>query len=370
VFVVGSLRRGGAERQLVALAGALRSRGWTVWILCLEETGNEAWVAHLRNAGVRFEELHLGRITRRGKRWWQLRRIAHAYAFLRRVRPDVVYCLMWWSYILLVPVAKAARVPVVVTCRQSLSDTEGARRAFRPVHMLVDRLADAVVCVSEATRDDAIANVRTPTRKIVVIPNGVPFPSTPPPPPRGEPVAILTIANLHPYKGHHVLLKAFSLVRGCVGPGRVRLDLAGEGVERDRLIAYAEELEIRDDVRFLGTVEDVDAVIASAAFSVLPSFSEGLPLSVLESLALGRPVVASRVGGVPEILDHGGGVMVPPGDAEALAAAMVDLVADPDRREELGREGRQVVRERFSIDAIAGRTVALFDLISQRKGKG
>lgn len=369
VFVVGSLRRGGAERQLVALAETLRSRRWSVWVLCLEEAGNDAWRARVRNAGIGIEELHLARVNGRGKRRWQMSQISHAYRFLRRVRPDVVYCSMWWSYILLVPVARVARVPVVVTCRQSLSDTEGARRMLRPVHLLVDRLADAVVCVSEAASLDARDRVGTPVRKIVVIPNGVPVPGDVPPPALGEPTIILAIANLHPYKGHRVLLEAFASVRDRLGRGCVRLDLAGDGSERDDLLAYAEELGIWDDVRFLGTVDDTDAAIASAAFTVLPSLSEGLPLSVMESLALARPVVASQVGGVPEILDHGGGVMVPPGDAPALAAAMLELIEDPDRRGELGRAGREVVRDRFSIESVADRTIELFERIAHRKGK-
>lgn len=367
VFVVGSLRRGGAERQLVALAEALRARGWTVWILCLDDAGNDEWLARVRNAGVQVEELELGRVRGWGKRRWQLARIAHAYGFLRRFRPDVVYCSMWWSYILLVPVARAARVPVVVTWRHGLSDMEGARRVLRPVHLLVDRLADAVVCVSEAASIDAIVNVKTPPRKIVIIPNGVPVPKEMPPPPIGVPVTIVAVANLHPYKGHRVLFEAFVSVRDRLGRGRVRLDLAGDGSARDDLLAYAEELDIRDDVRFLGTVDDVDAAIASSAFTVLPSLSEDLPLSVIESLALARPVVASRVGGVPEILDHGGGVMVPPGDAPALAAAMLQLIEDPDRRGELGRAGREVVRDRFSIESVADRTIALFERIARAK---
>jgi glycosyltransferase involved in cell wall biosynthesis len=105
-------------------------------------------------------------------------------------------------------------------------------------------------------------------------------------------------------------------------------------------------------LRFLDSVEDVGPVIERAAFTVLPSLSEGLPNAVLESIAVGRPVIASRVGGIPEILSGGGGILVPPRDADALARAMMCLLTRPSERLEMGRRARAVAEERFSMEAL------------------
>jgi glycosyltransferase involved in cell wall biosynthesis len=369
VFVIASLRRGGAERQVVGLCEALRARGWDVWILCLNTAGNPEWLERVRRVGVVVEELDIGRPRQQRSRGWDLVRLLHGLRWLRRVRPDVAYCFMWWSYILFVPLAKLAHVPVVATCRQSLSDTEGAKSWLRWLHLLVDRLADAVVCVSEAAADDAIGNVRTPARKVVVIPNGVVLPAVAPAASNGSGVRIACIANLHPYKGHAVLLDAFADARERLGRGRLRLELIGSGVEGPRLEQQAKRLGLDGDVAFLGTVDDVESRIAASAFTVLPSISEGNPLSVMESMALGRPVLATQVGGVPELLREGGGVMVPASNAPALADSICELATDHDRRAELGAQARVIAERRFSIEAIADQTLALFRRIAASKGR-
>jgi glycosyltransferase involved in cell wall biosynthesis len=370
VFVIASLRRGGAERQVVGLSEALRARGWDVWILCLNTAGNPEWLERVRRAGVVVEELDIGRPRGERSRGWDLVRLFHGLRWLRRVRPDVAYCFMWWSYVLFVPMAKLLRVPVVATCRQSLSDTEGAKRWLRWLHLLVDRLADVVVCVSEAAGRDAVRNVGTPARKVAVIPNGVVLPEVPPAASNGSGVRIACIANLHPYKGHAVLLDAFAAARERLGAGRVHLDLVGSGVEGPRLQQQAERLGLAGDVAFLGTVDDVESRIEASAFTVLPSISEGNPLSIMESMALARPVVATAVGGVPELLGGGGGVMVPASNPSALADAIWELATDPQRRAELGAQARAIAERRFSIEVIADRTVALFRRIASAKGRG
>jgi glycosyltransferase involved in cell wall biosynthesis len=368
VFVIASLRRGGAERQVVALSEAMRARGWDLWILCLNTAGNPEWVDRVRRAGVRIEELDIGRPRDERSFGWDLLRLIHAFRFLRKVRPDVIYCFMWWSYALFVPIAKAARIPVVAACRQSLSTIERGKPWLRPLHLVVDRLADVVVCVSEAAKVDAIRNVRTPERKVVVIPNGVRVPASYGAPPNGGRVRVVCIANLHPYKGHTVLLDAFARATARVGCDRLRLELIGSGIEEPRLVEQTRRLGLAGCVEFLGTLEDVESRIRASAFTVLPSTSEGLPLSVMESMALARPVVATRVGGVPELLGDGGGVMVPPADAEALSEAIVELATDADRRSRLGEQARAIAERRFSIEAIADRTLSVFRRIAASKG--
>ena len=207
---------------------------------------------------------------------------------------------------LFVPIAKLARVPVVATCRQSLSDTEGGWRWLRPVHLLVDRLADVVVCVSRATRLDAIRNVGTPPRKIEVIPNGVAVPDAGGAPPNGERIGIACIANLHPYKGHAVLLEAFALAERRLGPGRLHLELVGSGVEHARLVEAGRAS--RRDRRWRSSARSTTSRGGSAsAFPPGSRRSARTPLSVMEVHGAGTPGRRDRVGGTPELLGDGGG---------------------------------------------------------------
>jgi glycosyltransferase involved in cell wall biosynthesis len=107
-------------------------------------------------------------------------------------------------------------------------------------------------------------------------------------------------------------------------------------------------------------VADVPALLAECSFTVLPSLTEGMPNAVLESLAHGRPVVASAVGGVPEVLDRGGGILIRPGDPEALAKAIITLLADPALVADLGAEGRALVRDSFGVDQLVADSLRLY----------
>ena len=132
------------------------------------------------------------------------------------------------------------------------------------------------------------------------------------------------------------------------------------GPEEGPLRALAREHGIVQDVEFLGSVADVPALLAKCSFTVLPSLSEGMPNAVLESLAHGRAVIASAVGGVPEILGHGGGVLVPPGDLDALADAMRTLLANPALAARLGAEGRDLVHDWFGINRMVDESLRLY----------
>jgi glycosyltransferase involved in cell wall biosynthesis len=168
------------------------------------------------------------------------------------------------------------------------------------------------------------------------------------------------VANLIAYKGHAVALTAFARVRALSPMLEARLELAGAGPEEGPLRALARERGIDEEVEFLDSVADVPALLARCSFTVLPSLSEGMPNAVLESLAHGRAVIASAVGGVPEILGHGGGVLVPPGDPEALADAMCALLTDPALAARLGAEGRALVHDRFGIDRMVDESLRLY----------
>jgi glycosyltransferase involved in cell wall biosynthesis len=168
------------------------------------------------------------------------------------------------------------------------------------------------------------------------------------------------VARLEPEKGHPTLLEAWPKVLREV-PDAYLL-IVGEGSRRDALEAQARELRIAHRVVFTGRRDDVPAVTAALDVAVLPSYREAQGMVILEAMALSRPVVASRVGGIPEMIEDGvTGLLVPPHDAEALAAAIVRLLQNHPLADTLGRAGHDMVHDRFCIELMVEAIASIYD---------
>jgi glycosyltransferase involved in cell wall biosynthesis len=168
------------------------------------------------------------------------------------------------------------------------------------------------------------------------------------------------VARLEAEKGHRTLLDAWPLV--LAAQPQARLLIVGEGSERDSLEAQAASLGVLDRVVFTGRREDVPAVTAALDVAVLPSYREAQGLSVLEAMALSRPVVASNVGGIPEMIEDGvSGLLVPPNDPEALAVAIVRLLSDHPYADMIARRGHDLAHERFCIEQMVNSIETLYD---------
>jgi glycosyltransferase involved in cell wall biosynthesis len=234
------------------------------------------------------------------------------------------------------------------------------------VYSRVERAAshwcDRIVTVSEYHRDWALRlGIGTPDR-VVAIPNGVPTRrasgSRPPSQVRAElgltdELAIVSTGRLAEQKGLEYLIRAIPLL----GPdrARVRVLLAGDGPLLEPLTALAGELGVLDEVRFLGFRSDVGDLLSAADLVVLPSLWEGLSISLLEAMAAGRAVVTTDIGSNREVTRDGAvAFLVPPKDPSALATAIRRLVADPARRDELGRLARDEQRSRYTMDRMLG----------------
>ena len=168
------------------------------------------------------------------------------------------------------------------------------------------------------------------------------------------PLRVLNVSRLAPPKGNAVLLEAVAKLRDREVPAH--LVIAGDGVRREALERLATELGINDRVSFLGAVgqERVLDELGRADVFCLPSFAEGVPVVLMEAMAMEKPVVATAVMGVPELVEDGrSGLLVPPGRPDAVADALVVLAADPDLRAALGREGRRKVIADFHVDRSA-----------------
>lgn len=177
----------------------------------------------------------------------------------------------------------------------------------------------------------------------------------------GGPARILCVGRFSPEKGHLVLLDALAELRDRGND--FRCTLVGDGPLRTAAETRAQRLGLTDALTFTGSLEPerVAQLYQLASVVVLASFSEGVPVVLMEAMARGLPVVATHVGGVPELIRDGhSGLLVAPGDSQALAEAMQRVLADPDRAATLGRNGAQTVRDKFNSAASARRIAALF----------
>ena len=208
--------------------------------------------------------------------------------------------------------------------------------------------------------------------RVRVIRNAIPLPpgeetgdSARPPSASARPI-VLTVARLDPQKNLSDLIRAAAQVP------EARFLVAGEGPMRSALESEIRAHALDGRVELLGFRSDVAELLRACDLFVLPSLFEGLPLSVLEAMAAGKPVIASRVGGTDEAVVHGEtGILVPPSDPAALARAIRELLADPATAQAYGARGRARVAREFSVDAMVERVSALYDeLLAGRSGKG
>ncbi|MEV4148798.1 glycosyltransferase [Amycolatopsis sp. NPDC049691] len=328
LHVISELGAGGAETLVAGMVAHGGDYGWESAVA----GGGGFRARELAAAGTPVFGVPLARRSKTGvlKAAWAVRRA------VTRFRPDVVLAHNVGASL----VARLATRRPVVTVFHGVADEDvpAAARILR-------RTSRHVVAVSPATAGQLTgAGLPDP----VVIRNAV-F-ARPPVFGRAEvraslgvpartPVA-LCLARLEPQKRHDVLLDAWAAV-----DGDAVLWLAGDGSLRGELAGRAEALGRR--VEFLGTRTDVADLLAAADVTVLTSDWEGLPLAVLESLAAGRPVVATDVGGVGEVLADGGGLVVPPGDPAATAAALTTLLFDAAARESAAAAGLRTIRREY-----------------------
>ena len=348
--VIGGLHRGGAERMLVRSVLGLRDLGWRVSVVSLRDGPLRP---ELEAADIPLHDLA---ITRRGV-------VASARSLMtiiRRDRPEVLHS---WMFHANIPTRIAGRilgVPLVVSSEHTLQQ-ESRRRYF--ANRITGRLPHVHVCVSRAVAGFARRRIRLPPDRLVVIRNGIETDEFRPvedraairfrlglPPNR---LLIGSVAQLKAVKRVDVLLHAFARLERPV-----ELALVGEGVERRGLEDLARRLGIADRVHFCG--EQADPATWFHAFDVFASASdvEGLPVAILEAMAAGLPVVATRVGGTEEVVEDGvTGLLVQPRDPTALALALDEIFDDPQRAAEMGAGGRERVRSEFE----ARRMVAEID---------
>jgi glycosyltransferase involved in cell wall biosynthesis len=350
--VMTSFDPGGTERQMIELARRLDRTRWRVHLACLHNRGT--WHAKAAEAApvAAFPISGFGRPD-------TYRQVLAFARWCSRHNIELVHTADLYTNIFALPAAALARVPVRIGSRRGANTdrTNGhlamQRAAYRCAHAVV---ANSRAIATRLRVEGVSAD------KVTVIPNGLDLRAFSPAGTRDRRRHVLVVANLRPEKGYDVLIDAAALVLQrypdahfhCVGTGPELPALERRMAERGVMHAFT----------ILGSRDDVPARLAAADIFVLPSRTESMPNSVLEAMAAGLPVVASAVGGVPEIIrDEHTGLLCVPGDAPALAERLCRLMADPDLANRLGDAARRETHACYSFD----RMVDAFDSLYVRE---
>jgi len=361
--MIDELSVAGTESQLVGLIANL-NRNRVKPFLCLlrgEDKRSRSLeppdcpvlrlgVHSLRHPGTLFKALQLAR-------------------FLRRERIDVMQVYFPDSTYLGVAVARLAGLAHVVRVRNNLN--HWMTPAHRMLGRFYNRLLSLTAANCEACRQAVLADDHLPPQSVVVLENGVdlerfleiPAATSVPTAEQGRRLGV--VANLRPVKGLDVFVRAAALLG--VAHANLRFQIAGEGDQRPVLEGLARAAGLNGRLRLHGSVKDIPGFLAGLDVAVLCSRSEGMSNALLEYMAAGRAIVATAVGATPELLQDGvHGLLVPPGDAEALARAVDRLLRDPGLASRLGAAARRRARARFSREAMVRRFEAFYLQLAQK----
>ena len=366
-YLTTGLARAGAEMQLLLLCEKFVKAGWEVSVISLLPP--EAFVTELKQLGIPLVSLELRK------------HLPDPRAFLRLVRtlrnwsPDVLHCHQVHANLLGRLARAFTNIPVVVCTAHSINEGPRWREwAYR----LTDPLCDLTTNVCQAGVDRYVRIRAVPANKICYLPNGVDLDRFVHAAERRAAVRTslglkdefvwLAVGNLRKPKDYPTMLEAFRQVR--IGKPHARLVIVGGGPLNEAL-----QLEVKEKgiggVCFLGPREDVPDIMCAADGFLMSSSWEGTPLALLEANGLSLPVVATRVGGIAEVVvDTESGLLVRSGDPAALACACLRVMnASPEQRAELGRAGRNRVEALFSIDVVMKRWQQVYTQLWQRAQK-
>ena len=369
VHLVHSLSIGGMEVLLVDCINRMPAESYRHAVVCL--TTYTTFADNISRPDVELYALGkppgLGLATH--LKFWRL---------MRRLRPTVLhtYNLSALEYAL---TATMAGVPVRIHAEhgRDASDPEGRNPKHNFLRRRLVPFVDRFVPVSDDLERWLGEVVRIPRAKTLFIKNGVDTDkfapggaASPDSPWAAGDFVIGTVARVQDVKNHACLVEAFARLRAMLPDlaPRLKLSIVGDGPLLPAVRRQVADLGLQDAVWLPGARSDIKALLHSFSLFALPSLAEGTPVSLLEAMASGLPVVASRVGGIPEVVTDGEqGLLVPVGDADALALALARYAREPELGRRHGLAGRTRIEERFSMRAMLASYGALYDGLCRRK---
>lgn len=372
LYVHGIEAIGGAERDLIALLKTLDRQKWEPQVVC---PGAGPFRDQLHAIAVPTHALSLPPWRKVRSLFQRRSAVQRLGALVNQLDPAMIHVNdIWWVPHTVRAVRGVAQpVPIVAHVRQEIEPAKVRRYDL-------DRV-EAVIAISRQIEQSLIAGgvsarkVRTlysgidlserhlahndqAIRQMIGVPNGA--------------VLVGTVANLFPRKGYEVMLRALPAIICAVPTVHYMIVGSDESHYADRLKKLAQELKIADRVHIVGFQDPVQPFLASLDLYVHPALMEGFGIAVVEAMGMGKAVVATTTGGLPEVVAQGEtGLLVPLGDVEVLAATVVSLLQDRVQREQMGRNGKARVQERFSLDASVRQMEQLYgEVLAVRKGRG
>jgi glycosyltransferase involved in cell wall biosynthesis len=361
VLLVPVLDFGGVESRIVIQAAGMATSPFHLRVCCFEQDGRAADL--VRDLGVPVDVLGTRPTVRNPVGLLRL------WRYLRHHRPSILHARTGAMTVQGLVAASLARVPVRIAEEVGIPTRGAFGRVLFP---LIYRLATCVIAVSSSVAEYLEAHDGVPRRKVRRVYNAVDARHfTPVERPARTTVDVLSVGRLVPVKAFDVLIEAMApLLRE---PGtRLRLTIAGDGAERERLVKLAEAFGVAEQVRFLGHRTDVPDLLASADVFVLSSRSEGFALAVVEAMAARVPVIATSVGGVPEVVPTWAAEWLVDADDPLALRAAIDRMRHlrPEVRDELGERLRAHAQERFGPGQYVERLGSLYaELLTAQEGR-
>lgn len=379
IYIFGTLRIGGTERQIVETAISLNRERFEPKLFCLSGGGPLQALADRHGIAVTIgntisngsSRTHLFPLT------W-LKKLLILSRYLRQEHPDIIHCYLFTPSIYGGIASRFAGKPVFLSSRRCLGlFKDDLHVRYQTLENLINRFSDRILVNSEAVKQAVLQREQIDVQKIHVIHNGVNIQKYRPIEDRPDLRSYLKqkryefgipehasvigmVANLIPYKGYDDFLMAAAVVRQqypdtrflCIGEDR--------GMQND-LEALRRNLGLGTHVMFTGSVQTIPEILHLLDIQVSASHQEGFSNAILEGMASGKPVIATAVGGTPEAVDdHVTGLLVPPKDPDALAQAIISLLAHPEWAGQLGHNGRKRVERHFSFEKMIDKLEKLY----------
>ena len=363
LYVIGQLGRGGAERQTAELVKRLPRDLFEPVVCCLH--GPDVLGDEIEDAGVRVIYLE----KKRGVLSGATLRLAE---LIRRERPAVLHSYLFsanWRSLL---AGRLMRVPLIISSVRNVDIHSSSVMVV--IEWVLSGLTDRVIANAVAVKDHVSRRHLIPAEKIHVVYNGVSLARVNGRASAGAEASgrggrVAMIASLTPKKDHGTFLEAVRLITKDAPDARFRI--VGDGTLRDELARRVMSMGLSDVVELTGARDDIGALLSEIDVSVLTSLKEGCSNVVLESMAAGRPLVVTDVGGNRELVEDGvTGYLVPPGDAAGIASRVLKLLRDPGLGRRMGETGRARVRSRFTAGRMVDDTVAFYLSVLRERTPG
>jgi len=365
---------GGAQKYVYYLATSLPKARYDVTVAC----GTDGLlIPKLQEAGI--DVIQVPSLLREINPIQDFLALLHLFRVLREKRPHIVHANSTKAGFLGRLAARLAGVPIALFTAHGFFLYEPFWRAeerfmYVFIEWLGAKLSDCIIAVCEADRQKMLQhNIASPDN-IFVVHNGLEFSHLAPArnsrrleqDSKEEGKLVGTVANFYPIKGLRYFIEGAALVKQVMP--EVRFAIVGDGEQRVELRNLARQLDLDPEILFLGHRDNVPELLSFFNVFVLSSVAEGLPFALLEAMAAARPVVATTVGGVPElILDGQTGLLVPSKDPQALAEAVISLLKNPSRAEAMGVAARQRVLSHFTVDRMIAETEQIYRRLLAKK---